>query len=746
MRKRIYLLFIATITVLTLYAQPTPFVWNSPSQNSSESMPCGGGDIGMNVWVENGDILFYINRSGTFDEHNTLLKLGRVRLRLSPNPFENAKDFCQTLNLNDGFVEISAGGTNIHLWASIHTPVIHLEVNSRRPVTAELFYENWRYQDRPIRKGEGQQNSYKWAPPKGSYTAKDSIVAIGNELVFYHRNPKQTVFDAVVAQQGMDVVKDSMMNPLAHLTFGGKLRGNNLVYSGTQERTYAGTDYRAWRFRTSQPVRREYIRIALHTEQTESIEQWQHNLHQTATAIHLGNEKKEARAWWNNFWKRSHITAIGAAEEITRNYTLFRYMLGCNAYGTAPTKFNGGLFTFDPCYVDSTQNFTPDYRKWGGGTMTAQNQRLVYWPMLKSGDADMMTTQFDFYNRILGNAELRSRVYWGHNGACFTEQIENFGLPNPAEYGFKRPDWFDKGLEYNAWLEYEWDTVLEFCQMILETANYQNVDISQYIPLIESSLTFFEEHYRYLAKQRGRKDLDDNGHLVLYPGSACETYKMANNASSTIAALRVVLETYGKKNDMLSLIPPIPYRVVDGKEMISPAKTWERVNNVETPQLYPVFPWRIYGVGREGLEIARNTYFYDPDAIKFRSHMGWKQDNIWAACLGLTEEAVRLALLKLGDGPYRFPAFWGPGYDWSPDHNHGGSGMIGLQEMLLQTNGTQIYLFPAWPSAWDVQFKLHAPGNTTVEATLKNGKLVKLTVNPESRTKDIVIINNNIIR
>lgn len=34
--------------------------------------------------------------------------------------------------------------------------------------------------------------------------------------------------------------------------------------------------------------------------------------------------------------------------------------------------------------------------EWGGGTMTAQNQRLVYWPMLKSGDFDMMPSQFDF--------------------------------------------------------------------------------------------------------------------------------------------------------------------------------------------------------------------------------------------------------------------------------------------------------------------------------------------------------------
>jgi len=91
--------------------------------------------------------------------------------------------------------------------------------------------------------------------------------------------------------------------------------------------------------------------------------------------------------------------------------------------------------------------------------------------------------------------------------------------------------------------------------------------------------------------------------------------------------------------------------------------------------------------------------------LKFRSHIGWKQDNIFAACLGLTKEAQRLASLKMKDSELRFPAFWGPGYDWTPDHNWGGSGMIGLQEMLMQTNGEQILLFPAWPVEWNVHFK-----------------------------------------
>lgn len=99
--------------------------------------------------------------------------------------------------------------------------------------------------------------------------------------------------------------------------------------------------------------------------------------------------------------------------------------------------------------------------------MTAQNQRLVYWPMLKSGDTDMMASQIDTYLRMLPNAEARTRYYWHHDGASFTEQMENFGLPNPAEYG-KHPMGSELGVERNAWLEYLWDTSLEFCLMALQ--------------------------------------------------------------------------------------------------------------------------------------------------------------------------------------------------------------------------------------------------------------------------------------
>ena len=106
--------------------------------------------------------------------------------------------------------------------------------------------------------------------------------------------------------------------------------------------------------------------------------------------------------------------------------------------------------------------------------------------------------------------------------------------------------------------------------------------------------------------------------------------------------------------------------------------------------------------------------------------------------MGLTEDAAKLTTDKLKDSGRRFPAFWGPGFDWTPDHNWGGSGMIGLQEMLMQVDGKKIFLFPAWPKDWNVHFKLHAPYKTTVEGTLKDGKLIDLKVLPESRKADVI--------
>ena len=749
MKKYLYLMALLAVT-LPLCSQPKDYEWTTPSRNSSESMPCGGGDIGMNVWVENGDVLFYLSRSGSFDENNSLLKAGRFRISLSPSI--DLSRFRQILHLSEGYVEVTDGTVSIQLWADVQKPVVHVDMESKaQKLSVAVTYENWRTRDILMTKREAFQSSYKFAAPKGLTTRHDSIMAADRALTFMHCNGERTIFDATVTQQRMDAVKDRLYNPLKRLVFGGRMRGDGFVLMDTLSGRYASSDYQGWMYVTERPAKRCHLQVTMANLQG-SVDEWLADLTATDDKVRYAADRRTTRRWWQQFWQRSYIDATvpdASPSGLLRNYTLFRYMLGCNSRGQWPTKFNGGLFTFDPQYVNAAPEYqlSPDFRNWGGGVHTAQNQRLVYWPMLKSGDFDLLRPQLDFYLNIYKNAEERSRLYWGHEGACLTEQIENYGLPCYPEYGTKRPDGFDPGMERNAWLEYEWDTCLEFCMMALEAHRYAALDVSPYIPMICSCLRFFDEHYQYLANRLGAKRLDADGHLVLYPGSGGETFKGAYNSTSTIAALRTVtaaLLDYATEradssltsylSSLTSRIPAITVR--DG--MLQPALHWERVQNVETTQLYPVFPWRIYGVGRPDIDVARNTYQNDTLALKFRSHVGWKQDVIWAACLGLTDEAARLLQLKLNDGPYRFPAFWGPGYDWSPDHNWGGSGMIAVQEMLLQEVDGKLYLFPAWPKTWNVKFKLCASRATTVEAEMKGGQVVNVKVTPQDRQQDVI--------
>ncbi len=48
-----------------------------------------------------------------------------------------------------------------------------------------------------------------------------------------------------------------------------------------------------------------------------------------------------------------------------------------------------------------------------------------------------------------------------------------------------------------------------------------------------------------------------------------------------------------------------------------------------------------------------------------------------------------------------------------------------------------------WTIVWDVDFKLHAPGQTTVEGKFIQSKFNELTVIPESRRKDLIVIGIN---
>ena len=113
------------------------------------------------------------------------------------------------------------------------------------------------------------------------------------------------------------------------------------------------------------------------------------------------------------------------------------------------------------------------------------------------------------------------------------------------------------------------------------------------------------------------------------------------------------------------------------------------------------------------------------------------------AYLGLAEQAQDYVVKRARSkhAASRFPAFWGPNYDWVPDQDHGSVLLKAVQALVMQTDGRTIHLLPAWPKDWDADFKLHAPGKTVVEGTVRNGKLVSFTVSPARRKKDVTVLD-----
>jgi hypothetical protein len=207
-------------------------------------------------------------------------------------------------------------------------------------------------------------------------------------------------------------------------------------------------------------------------------------------------------------------------------------------------------------------------------------------------------------------------------------------------------------------------------------------------------------------------------------------------ASLTTADQRALFERLWKA------CPEIPAGDRDTKDgirrVLLPAEKFEdKTSNCENPEQYAMWPFANYAVGKPDLLLAHTSYH----VRKFSLPTGWGYDGNSAAMLGMTEEAVRIMKIRTANShpAYRFPATWGPNFDWLPDNCHGGNLLTTTQLMLMQCEGNTIRLLPAWPPEWDVDFKLHAPANTVVSGTVKGGRLQRLDVSPSSRRKDVIV-------
>jgi len=768
--KRFSILFFILIACITGRAATNNpvsqfnVVWNTPSEDSFGSMPLGNGDVGLNVWVEkNGDLVFYISKVNAFDAGHFLPKLGRIRIKMQPAL--SLSDFKQTLNLIDASILIQAGDVQLKVWVDANQSVIRVEGKSKTPHRVTFSLETLR----PL------VNATDNLAKKGTVGVlfKDKT----NRLAWCYRNQSSAWGENLVKQNSPEMVAKTK-DPILYRTSGCVLQGKDLI---RETDTSLITSKNSTQFNCT---------IHVLSSQPESVNAWLIDASKP-----VKSDWQAHCAYWNSFWNRSYIhivnggsgkfnldpcrytqfpqgslayeghKEIDAAQnvaQISQRYALERFCEAAANRGDVPAPYNGSIFTMDmPEGVlgfnkPKTKPVSPDGRDWARLSFMWQNTRHPLWSMATRGDYDAIRPSMEFVRDGLDICKDRCKKTFGHDGAFIMEASwwYNVGVW----------DWKDTPPHLKYHLLATVETAAIMCEYYEHTKDTKFLN-EILLPSAEEFLKFYELHY---------PKRDANGIMQMEGVGCAETYQGVTNPCTEIGCIKYVLtkllsfeinESRRKQwSNLLKAMPGVPLRTIRGLDLLAVGDVYKpgRVN-CESPELYSIYPFRQVWLGKPALlSNARQSYHVRTISLDGTNDDqgtetgGWQSSPVQAAYLGLPREAARLASINFNDQfihwndniaigtPFpnrpraRFPAFWECKMDGTPDNDHGANSVNTLQSMLLQSDGNQIFLLPAWPENWDVKFKLCAANNTTIECEYRDGKVQSLKVTPESRRADIV--------
>ena len=723
--------------------------WDRPGGSAKRSMPLGNGELGANVWVEKpSSVVILLSRTDSWSEMGPLLKLGRVRVRFDRDVFFAPQQFNQRSDIRSGAICIesvtSDDTVRLRLWADANRPVLWVTVESDRPIGASVELELWRASkaDKTVCfKTLWNLELYSFPINQESqpFSRLPDHVVLGepDRITWYHRN-EESIFELTLRHQDLGDLIGRMPDPLLGRTFGGCILGEGLVRSGPNS------------LKSDRPFRRMAFGVHCLTAVTPDAESWINQLRDQASrfaSTSLDVAWREHQTWWRHFWERSWIVVRGDedAKRVTQCYALQRYLLACGGRGNFPAKFNGSIFT-----IDELNRFgkpeSPDFRCWGA-MYWLQNTRFLYWPLLVTGDFEMMRPLFKMVMDALPLLRHRVRTYFNHAGAVLPECMYTWGLFPNASYGDNVPG-KPLGQVQNPYFRNHFEASLEIAVMMVEyfrhTADTEFLR-DTLLPFANEVLTFYHEHF----------PRDRHGKLLLGHINALESFFDVTNPAQDIAGLACLLDgllaiehpktmTYRQAwRELREILPPIPANGEGADRVIAVGQIVHDPvpHNVEVPELWTIFPFRAFGVGMPQLGLAHSTFRHR----RIRKHECWHHDDLIAAHLGLRYEAASMLSERFDPavhaGPAHFPVFWSAHNDWAPDMDHGGAGMMTLQSMLLQSLPGKLLLLPAWPRRWSVDFRLHAPGPAVLEGQVRDGELRHFHCVPAERQATVEVVS-----
>ena len=475
--------------------------------------------------------------------------------------------------------------------------------------------------------------------------------------------------------------------------------------------------------------------------------------------------KAEHQAWWRDYWNKSflHISSPDKkADWLCAAYHVHLYTLACVNRGRYPAKWDGGAGLMQD-----------DERTWGLGEWV-QEIRFTYLPLYAANRLDIAKGLYRYYSDMIPYLTVQTRKMWDIPGLWIPETVlpwghtEHFALKDEghgvAGY-FHRWDPqttpYGKFEFYTPHIGFLFTAGLEICHYYLTYYRYSGDETflrDQAYPIIRGVCEFIS----------GLLRKENDGLYHLDPANALETWWMVRDPADTLAGIRTIFTEFIKLSvayeqdsdlrsrcaDILAALPEPPRglwtednKIEPNVDVYAPAAAIGKIRNrmnAENPALYRVFPFSLSGISCTDYALVCNTFDHRICSLS----NGWSMDAIWAARLGLRDQACEL----LSQHATRYNRFRYGGWDSNdsnvfPDRlsvvpftDAGGLSAFALNEILLQSHNGIIRIAPAVAMNWSGIFQLRAESGFLVAADFQ-GQNVRFAEIQSISGKECIIEN-----
>ncbi|OPZ83065.1 MAG: hypothetical protein BWY76_02456 [bacterium ADurb.Bin429] len=745
-------------------------ITQQPVAHPVEGHPIGNGRMGTLVWTTSEAIELQINRVDVFavNRHTAGAHFpgstdyggacARVRVAVGGQPFHAGHHFAQRLSLADARCEVRGEAVRVACWVAAEDDVLVVEVTDEResPQPIEVTLAMWRESE--VTTG-AHTAAYAWRGEHG----RAAVVQTFREAEYFCTSA------VAVSSPGNEV---QMLDTASH--------------------------FRTLRLPAARGMRRILISsAAAMDEQADVGGTAECILSMLASSTALSTVQARHAAWWREFWGRTSVRITspdGHGERAARDRVLFLYHMACTSRGDWPSKWNGSLFITDgdargwgsqfwlwttemlywPLHAadasDLAEPFFEMYRRALPAMTVAARQRWnangFFLPetMAFDGPAELPVELVDEY---------RQRFLHNPAGAPVSTRLEGCsGYDWHLEASTRRTDPAYAGY---SWISHVASSGAELAVHAWWRYRYTG-DEAWLCSHVYPFLRGVTEFYRSLA----RRGEDKRWHL--HGTNAHEDFWGVTDSIMDLAAIRGTVPLAIRASEILDAdadlraqwkaflteLTPYPLgadpraKVLAGAVLADDA--WaagykgavDGSHNVEDVQLTPIFPFEDWTLetGDAAMDaVAQRTLALAPRHRAVLDGNGLNtaiRSPIAAVRAGAGEELpaildrYRAAFLPLPNGFSLFEQVT-QGYQAHSIEHLGLLTMV-MQEALLQSVSPRpsepevIRVFPAWPHAWDAEFRLLARGGFLVTAAIRGGEIQAVGI--ESRRGEDCRIRN----